>query len=59
MEDKYFKTDSTGSKNYFKDDEKDIEKLEENKEIKDFTISTEKYDTAEVKVEIIKYDIKD
>lgn len=59
MENEYFETGSTGSKDYFEDEKEDAEELMKEEELKDFEISTERYKKVEVKLKTIKYEIKD
>lgn len=55
----YFDTDSTGSKKYFQKEEAEKKKQVGKVRIKEFLISTDKYKKTQVKVETVRYEIKD
>ena len=55
----YFDTDSTGAKGYFQKEDSEAKKQEEKEEIKEFSISTDRYRKSEIKVKTVRYEIKD
>lgn len=59
MTNNYFETESTGSKDYFNNKEKDTNKSPEEKTIEDVVVFTDEYKKVEVTVETVQYEIKD
>lgn len=59
MSKNYFDTDSTGDKGYFQKEDSERKKHGRNVEIKEFSISTDKYRKSQVKVKTVRYEIKD
>lgn len=59
MNKKYFDTDSTGSKKYFQQEDAEKKKQVGKERIKESSISTDKYKETQVKIETVRYEIKD
>jgi len=59
MNKKYFDTDSTGSKKYFQQEDAEKKKQVGKVRIKEFSISTDEYKKTQVKIETVRYEIKD
>lgn len=59
MNKKYFDTDSTGSKKYVEEEDAGKKEQVEKVRVKEFSISTDKYKKTKVKVETVRYEIKD